>query len=149
MTVIATDGRTMAGDGQTVCGWTISDTDAVKVHRIAGCLVGTTGNSSSGALFRAWFGKTHGIDHTNVDVPKIEDTFSALVLRPTGELDWYDGSCLRCPCSAPQAIGSGQDFALAAMDLGRSPLEAVEVACKRSMGCGGTITSLSIDGDVS
>jgi ATP-dependent protease HslVU (ClpYQ) peptidase subunit len=44
----------------------------------------------------------------------------------------------------PFAIGSGMDFALGAMDAGKSPAEAVEIACRRDPHSGGEVTSLSI-----
>lgn len=43
------------------------------------------------------------------------------------------------------AIGSGRDFALAAMDMGATAKEAVEVAAKRDVYTGGTIRTLVID----
>lgn len=45
----------------------------------------------------------------------------------------------------PFAIGSGRDFALAAMDMGASAKEAVEAAAKRDVYTGGTIRTLIID----
>ncbi|WDG77350.1 proteasome subunit beta [Pseudomonas chlororaphis] len=43
------------------------------------------------------------------------------------------------------AIGSGRDFALAAMDMGATAKEAVEAAAKRDAYTGGTIRTLVID----
>jgi ATP-dependent protease HslVU (ClpYQ) peptidase subunit len=43
------------------------------------------------------------------------------------------------------AIGAGQDFAKAAMHLGHSPRQAVEVACKLSLFCSEPITEISVD----
>lgn len=42
------------------------------------------------------------------------------------------------------AIGSGRDFALAAMDMGTTAKEAVEIAAKRDVYTGGTIRTLVI-----
>ncbi len=44
----------------------------------------------------------------------------------------------------PFAIGSGRDFALAAMDMGATAKEAVEVAARRDVYTGGTIRSIKI-----
>lgn len=143
MTVIATDGRTMAGDGLTVAGWTVICTDTQKLTRIKdGRIVGTSGNAEDNQPFRNWL-------ENGGDKPKLSDDFSGLVLSPDGSITHYSNTCIAWSASAPAAIGSGQDFALTAMDLGRSPVDAVKAACKRSMGCGGNITSMSIDGDVS
>ncbi|MEM6869115.1 MAG: hypothetical protein AAF528_12125 [Cyanobacteria bacterium P01_C01_bin.121] len=43
-----------------------------------------------------------------------------------------------------EAIGSGQDFAKAALHLGHTPREAVEVACKLSLYCSEPITEISM-----
>ncbi|MGD1867701.1 MAG: hypothetical protein ACFB0D_24385 [Phormidesmis sp.] len=43
-----------------------------------------------------------------------------------------------------EAIGSGQDFAKAALHLGHTPREAVEVACKLSLYCSEPITEMSV-----
>lgn len=45
----------------------------------------------------------------------------------------------------PFAIGSGRDFALAAMDMGATAKEAVEMAAKRDVYTGGTIRTVIID----
>lgn len=142
MTVIACDGRTMAADGLTVVGWTITDFDTVKVERLSdGRIVGTTGNSADNPKFVRWLAG-------GGDKPKLEE-FAALVLHPCGKLEWFGCDCEPVPSLAPQAVGCGKDFALAAMDAGLSAEESVKVACKRSTHCGGTITVLSIDGDAS
>ena len=44
----------------------------------------------------------------------------------------------------PFAIGSGRDFALAAMDMGATAKEAVEMAARRDICTGGTIRTLII-----
>ncbi|WP_085637938.1 MULTISPECIES: proteasome subunit beta [unclassified Pseudomonas] len=44
----------------------------------------------------------------------------------------------------PFAIGSGRDFALAAMDMGATAKEAVEAAAKRDTYTGGTIRTLRV-----
>jgi ATP-dependent protease HslVU (ClpYQ) peptidase subunit len=138
VTVIACDGRTMAGDGITAVGWTITDTTTVKVSRLAdGRLVGTTGNSADRPKFIRWLEGT-------TEQAKLED-FAALVLHPCGKLEWYGDDYEPLPCVAPQSVGCGKDFALAAMDAGATPEEAVKVACKRSTHCGGSITVLSLD----
>lgn len=137
MTVIATDGRSMAGDGRALAGWTIADDDRVKVHRLAsGAIVGTCGKASQGQAFRDWLDGG----------PEPTDTadFGALVLNPDGSIDYYDGIVKVPMNTAPQAIGCGSDFALAAMDLGKTPTEAVAYAITRNAGCGGKITTIEV-----
>lgn len=47
----------------------------------------------------------------------------------------------------PYAIGSGTAFAFAAMDMGATAKQAVEVAARRDVYTGGTIRTLIIDSD--
>jgi 20S proteasome alpha/beta subunit len=65
------------------------------------------------------------------------------VLTTGGTVLSYDnkGRCLTE--ELPTATGSGREFALAAMDLGASPEEAVKIACERDMMSGGNITALT------
>jgi ATP-dependent protease HslVU (ClpYQ) peptidase subunit len=143
MTVIATDGRTIAGDGLTLCGWTIDQTDTVKVLRLAdGRVFGTTGLASDKIVFGNYLaGKSDKPDFSGRDTP-----FSALVLNTDGSVDWYGAECIAVPASIPTAIGCGSDFARAALVMGATSKEAVALACKLSAGCGGTITVMSIAG---
>ena len=55
-----------------------------------------------------------------------------------------DGGLNINPVPQFDAIGAGQDFALAAMHLGKTPKEAVEVACELSVWCNAPITEIAI-----
>jgi ATP-dependent protease HslVU (ClpYQ) peptidase subunit len=72
----------------------------------------------------------------------MEECFEALVLMTDGSCRSYDHKGRSIPEELPTAIGSGRDFALAAMDLGASPAEAVEAAAKRDTITGGKITNI-------
>ncbi|KZN54211.1 hypothetical protein [Pseudoalteromonas luteoviolacea] len=48
------------------------------------------------------------------------------------------------PLQMNWAIGSGANWAIAAMDFGKSAMEAVQYACKRDKSTGGTIHSFSL-----
>jgi ATP-dependent protease HslVU (ClpYQ) peptidase subunit len=142
MTVIATDGRTIAGDGLTLCGWTVDQADTIKVVRLNdGRIYGTTGLASDKIVFGSWLNgtgdKPNFVDRT--------DGFAALVLNLDGTVTWYGAECVPVPASLPTAVGCGADFARAAMAMGATSRDAVALACKLSAGCGGTITSLSLD----
>ena len=43
------------------------------------------------------------------------------------------------------AIGSGRDFALAAMYLGKTAAQAVEVACVFDSGCGNGVDAMALE----
>ncbi|MGB3297427.1 MAG: hypothetical protein WBA76_04095 [Phormidesmis sp.] len=63
--------------------------------------------------------------------------FEKKLFRVCAGLDVYE-------VSEFEAIGSGQDFAKAALHLGHTPREAVEVACKLSLFCSEPITEMTV-----
>jgi ATP-dependent HslUV protease subunit HslV len=139
MTTIATDGKSMAGDGLANAHGTIVDRSYVKVWRTpGGALIGCAGIRADALAFFAW--KCGG------DRPKIKKSFEALVLLPSGSLTYCCETDLDgCESEAPTAIGSGMDFAFGAMDAGASPERAVEIAGQRNPYTGGTITVLHLE----
>jgi len=137
MTTIATDGISMAGDGRISEGDMISREDYEKVRRLKdGRIVGFTGNAYNWDAYAAWL-------EDGGDVPKVEDQFGCIVLTPEGQVLTYDEHGRSFLESAPYAGGSGGRFALAAMDLGCSPEEAVQLAIKRDLFSGGKVTVIS------
>lgn len=53
----------------------------------------------------------------------------------------FNQECIleRCPLPFSDAIGSGREFAISAMDFGKNAEEAVEYACTRDLYSGGKI----------
>jgi ATP-dependent protease HslVU (ClpYQ) peptidase subunit len=140
MTTIACDGRSMAGDGLITENDHVCQRDYPKVRRLSdGRIVGLCGNSFNWDAFAAWLEKEEG------DPPKMDEGIGVLVLCADGSLWQYNEHGRRFLEAAPCAIGSGQRFALAAMDFGKSASEAVEYACSRDIFSGGQITELSLD----
>lgn len=138
MTVICTDGKTMAADGLVAVGKTIVQTDCQKLHRLKdGSIFGAAGNLSSFEPCREYL-------ENGGEKPKLSDDFDALVLRPDGTVCWYDLNLVGVVFPAPYAIGCGAGFALAAIDAGKTPAEAVGIACKRHALCGGGTMTLSL-----
>lgn len=138
MTVIATDGRKMVGDGLTLDGWDILSRDTVKVWRLEdGSVFGCCGDATDKFIFERWMSRG--------GKPELSKGFSALVLSRNG-IHLYDDKLVPIPLTGPQAIGSGAPFAKAAMACGKTVEEAVQIACELNAGCGGTITSLSLIG---
>jgi ATP-dependent protease HslVU (ClpYQ) peptidase subunit len=139
MTTIATDGTSMAADGLVLAGGTITDTAFVKITKLSdGRIVGCSGSGYSSVAFRKWL--EEGGDKTNK--PDLTNNFSALVLHPDGSVLSYDEKCLSMPEHCVAAIGSGMDFALAAIDCGKGAYEAVRIAAGRDSSTGGTILLL-------
>ena len=78
------------------------------------------------------------------DVPEFKEAFCALILNLDGTADWFDEDREMVRVMTPFAIGSGDDFAIGAMEAGASPEAAVVIAAKRDTGTGGEITVLSL-----
>jgi ATP-dependent protease HslVU (ClpYQ) peptidase subunit len=139
MTTIATDGKSMAGDGMISCDGTVFDRNFVKVHRLRdGRIAGVCGSAYDIEPFCMWL-------EEGGDKPKLSDGFEALVLDLQGGCRSYNSDCQSLREPTITASGGGKDFALAAMDAGASPERAVEIACDRALGTGGKITVLHIE----
>jgi len=71
-----------------------------------------------------------------------------MVIRPGGEVREYAGNGgghYERVEDAFCAMGGGRDYALAAMFLGKSALEAVQVACALDITCGKGIDVLELE----
>lgn len=142
MTVIAANLREIAGDSRVVCGSVFYTSD--KVFKIGTSLVGVCGDAGLTTKFLAWFRKECPADEIGMTLDD-DHQFSALVLRSDGLYVFND-------CTEPDrvnskffAIGVGADIAMAAMALGKSPAEAVKLACRLDpMHCGLPVKSLAL-----
>lgn len=135
MTTIATDGRSMAGDGLVTSNGTVFGSACQKVHRLPdGRLVGMTGPVYNQQIFLDWLA-------SGGDAPKLLEGFESIVLGPDGALS-YDEHCHCYPEELPTAAGSGRQIAIGAMEAGATPAQAVEIACRRNTETGGQITVL-------
>lgn len=146
MTVIATDGRTMAGDGRVTAGHTILADDFRKVRLMRdGSVMGVAGDMRDGMLAFDWVdrGAPMGVIPKFLPDEKPEDGFEALLLRPDGTIHWFDKTCVFIEYRPPWTIGCAADAAMVCLQIGMSPVEAVERAFRISHKCGGTITELA------
>lgn len=104
-------------------------TQARKIFRIRGHLVGVAGNSAPCAEFLSKFRKS---SHPARAAKGDEGDFQAVALLKDGTLVHYDHDFGWDELSEPYiAIGSGAPFAITAMDCGASPEQAIEIAAKR------------------
>ena len=130
-TIVATRDR-MVSDSKA----TISSADlvypATKIFRAKGMVVGACGDNGDCTRFIEWAqGGFKGKPEFTFKKDDEEDSIIGLVLKE-------DGIYIFCPSyPAPEkvnaeffAIGSGGSAALVAMHLGKTPEEAVELACK-------------------
>jgi hypothetical protein len=143
LTIIAWDGKTLAGDrAATNCGY---HNTVKKIHRVPGGLVGLCGDGDGAQDLLAWFraGRPAG------EYPKCQttdDRGSAYFVDAEGVLWSYDKTVNAARYEQKfAAMGSGRDYALAAMYLGHDARRAVEVACALDNGCGNGIDALEIE----
>lgn len=143
MTTIAWDGRTLAADRQATAGSAVYMVN--KLHRHGPWLLAYVGDSDAGEEVLAWFRAGAKPD----DFPerqRQDDRFAPLLAIQRGEIRIYE----RTPHPirySPQkfAMGSGRDFALAAMHCGKSAAEAVEVASMFDPGTGFGVDAMEIE----
>jgi ATP-dependent protease HslVU (ClpYQ) peptidase subunit len=140
MTTIATDGKSMAGDGLVTGTEAICSKSFRKVRRLPdGRLVGVAGSAFQIEPFFAWL-------ESGGEPPKLaDDNFEALVLRPDGTCLCYDSECRSITEDLPTAIGSGRNFAIGALDAGLTAESAVQIACARDCRSGGLITVIHLE----
>lgn len=140
MTVIAWDGRTLAADKR--CG--NASRTVTKVRRAKdGCLCAMTGHATQDAEIFAWYDRgADPADYPNHQRDK--ETCSLLVaIDRAGVVRVFDGCAYPYIVEDRQwATGSGRDAALAAMLMGATAKEAVEVASAILIDCGNGVDTL-------
>jgi 20S proteasome alpha/beta subunit len=144
MTVIAWDGKTLAADKMSVSGG--YSATVTKIRKIRGHLVGGSGNAPDVREHMAWF--ADGADPKTFPERLRDDSYRSflLVITPERQIHVYETGALPMVQDDPYyAIGSGRDFALAAMHLGFSATRGVEVANHLSSSCGRGVDILQFE----
>jgi ATP-dependent protease HslVU (ClpYQ) peptidase subunit len=88
------------------------------------------------------------INATDPDAPKWPIECSAFLVRDGQVFQCIvtdDGEPCRSPVTYSDAMGSGEIYALSALDHGKTAKEAVEYAAMRDTGTGGKITVFDVD----
>lgn len=115
-----------------------------KIHKIDGHLVGISGSADVAVALLAWFKNGRSDD----DWPSLqheESECSMMVVTPEGVITVYDRYPLPIVFSQSfHAIGSGRDFALAALHLGHDPVKAIEVASALDLYTGSGVDALRL-----
>lgn len=140
MTTIATDGKTIAADGLSTSGDMVTDTAVQKLTRLPdGSIVGGCGELS--AMLRA----IDCLHAPNSHPDDLTGDFTLIRLSTGGVVTRYEGCLFGVVAAAPTAIGTGRAFAMGAMLSGKTPKEAVEIACQRDIYSGGEIVVMQPD----
>lgn len=147
-TIIATKTKILS-DGKVTVGSRVDQYNFKKVKKIGDYLVGGAGRLSSILTFFAWFEQNLQCQAAQDSIPglmiqsdpdKEDEEFVALVVHPDGKIFIHEGNnpARAYPVDVEYyAVGSGADFALAALDGGSTPEEAMEVAKLRDAFSGG------------
>lgn len=145
MTVVAWDGKTLAADKRTSFGGMHATT--TKVHRMPdGSIVGCAGNTAQIYEMLNWLKTGADADKLPNAQRDAKECVSMLVIRPDGTIHQYENTPHPMTIENKMwAIGSGRDFAYAAMHLGRSAIQAVELTCMLDSGCGNGVDSLRLE----
>jgi hypothetical protein len=138
LTTIAWDGRTLAADTLTTCNGAF-DGYGPKIHIERGVMVGGAGSSAIYERFRDWV-RTGMVG----DCPLQKDVGNMFVIPPVGHaVMWCDDGPFRI-ATEKWALGSGENYALGAMEMGATAEQAVRVAMKHDRHSGGEVTVLSL-----
>jgi hypothetical protein len=141
VTIIAWDGRVMAADKRTTdAGMPWTTTKIVRDG--GGALLGACGNSSMCRELRLWWQK----GATPENYPDKAKACCLMVVTPDRQILLYiDGPIPVEIHNGFAAIGSGRDYAIAAMHYGRGAIEAVELASIYDTGCGNGVDALTLE----
>ena len=143
MTTIAWDGMTLAADRQATVGNAVFMVNKLRRHE--GWMLAYVGDADAGEEMMEWF-RAGAKPEAFPEKQREDDRFAPLLAIRAGEVFLYERTPhpVRYP---PQkfAMGSGRDFALAAMHCGRSAAEAVEVAALFDPGTGFGVDAMEIE----
>jgi ATP-dependent protease HslVU (ClpYQ) peptidase subunit len=140
MTVIAYDGKTLAADKLATNGGTCLTT--AKIRRVPAGLIGCSGDVHACRALAAWAEQGFVVKDFPADA---KEGCKMLLIKPDGTKWLYCGGAYPAQLENPfLAIGSGADYAMAAMHLGHDARTAVQVACDLDAYCGAGITTLEL-----
>lgn len=147
-TIIATSNKILS-DGKVTFGDRVDSLEFKKVRKIDGYLVGGAGRLTSVLSFFTWFEQNLQCQAAQEAVPglmiqsspeKDDEEFIAVVVHPDGKIYVHEGNDptrARLIEAEYYAVGSGSDYALAALDAGATPEVALDVAKYRDCFSGG------------
>lgn len=132
MTTVVANKNSMASD--SLCSHGGLKSAATKIIKVNGDLIGVAGDLSDLYKFIKWY--------KNKKLKMVPINSDILVLTKKGDLYTYEDDIGICVQEEFYAIGTGSYAAMAAMYMGATPEEAVEVACKVDIFSGGEVKCL-------
>lgn len=146
MTTIAYKDGILAGDRQSNYGSLPAAT--TKIHRHGKWVAGACGNTAQIAQVHKWV--ADGMDPSQYPAFQNDPQDAVTMLLASAE-GLFVLDCTPVPYKIEQpffAIGSGRDFAIAAMDLGLNAVEAVHLASKFDTTTGLGVDAMTVEGSV-
>jgi len=138
MTTIAYRDGVLAADTLTTNNGGAVGYGGWKIGGKNGVLWSTAGDSAWGKIFRDWMSTGQ-----RGDIDKPDEVTAGLVYTPCGLILVYHSSGIEVRRGLPfWADGSGQDYALGAMQVGASPEQAVRAAMVWDLHTGGDVVTV-------
>ena len=146
MTCIAWDGHTLAADKRCCLGTMVNtvtkiwplDTPTGRV------LFGGAGDFDACAAMSNWV--ESGYDPAKFPPEQKTDNWAAVIVVDQDGARQYERTAYPIRYDDPYVtLGSGREFARAALFLGRNAYDAVAVACALDSGCGNGIDTLTLN----
>jgi ATP-dependent protease HslVU (ClpYQ) peptidase subunit len=142
MTTIASDGKTVAADGQASNGAELTSINNVKITVLGDCVLGFEGLTALRPVAFDWWER--GADPAEVTGAMKDQSWGLGVFSSEG-VRYFSNDCPYPSFYAyPFAMGTGESFAAGALLAGADSLRAVEVAVQKDIYTGGKITVLEI-----
>ena len=137
MTTIAFDGEIIASDSRSSIGNTLGQGNRKKIFRKGNEFIAGAGYYDEVIKISEYL--LHGGEE-----PKLSDPDFTIMHIKNNKVFYYCNSVNPTPQTPPFAIGSGDDFALAAMMCGKTAVEAVKIAIKCDVYTGGKVRSYRV-----
>lgn len=144
MTTIASDGVTVSADGRMTSGLTLVQDDTVKMVVRNGIIFAVSGLAAHVGPLVGWY--LAGAVPADYPCPTDDQNSSGFVAieGPSRVRRFSYGSKFSTDEKFPFVLGSGGDYAMAAMVCGKTPQEAIEIAAMFDLGTGGKIQTIDI-----
>jgi ATP-dependent protease HslVU (ClpYQ) peptidase subunit len=147
MTVIAWDGHTLAADKRLNSGTGNPLSTITKIRRLSsGSLVGWCGGISFCEAIVQWI--EAGADPTAIEEKWFEHEELAgvvMMIDPSKTIHLFEHAFPIIIENKFYALGTGGAYATAAMHLGQTAFQAVQLACLYDSGCGNGIDVLTLE----
>lgn len=140
MTVICFKDGVLAADKRSVSH--SRPTTVTKIFRVGDSLLAVSGDLVKGLEIVEWI-KAGRVPADLPDFQRSSNDYAPVLLVSNGGLYLFENSPIPFRIEEPVfAMGSGRDYALMAMHLGLSAVDAVEHTCRLTSCCGNGVDSL-------